>query len=64
MGLSRGVLSELPSGAQPRTVVRAGRLQGIDPYVYFLDMLQRVDTHSAFDVPLPYFPTMETALRS
>lgn len=28
------------------------RLQGIDPYVYFVDVLQRIDTHPAFDVYL------------
>jgi len=25
-------------------------LQGMDPYVYFVDVLQRIDTHPAFDV--------------
>jgi hypothetical protein len=28
------------------------RLQGIDPYVYLVDVLQRIDTHPAFDVHL------------
>ena len=28
------------------------RLQGVDPYVYLVDVLQRVDTHPAFDVHL------------
>jgi transposase len=28
------------------------RLQGIDPYMYFVDVLQRIDTHPAFDVHL------------
>jgi len=28
------------------------RLQGVDPYVYLVDVLQRVDTHPARDVHL------------
>jgi transposase len=28
------------------------RLQGLDPYVYFVDVLQRIDTHPAFEVHL------------
>ena len=28
------------------------RLQGIDPYVYLVDVLQRVDSHPARDVHL------------
>lgn len=28
------------------------RLQGVDPYVYLVDVLQRIDTHLAFAVHL------------
>jgi hypothetical protein len=28
------------------------RLQGVDPYVYFVDVLQRIATHPAFEVHL------------
>ncbi len=34
------------------SVVASCRLQGVDPYVYLLDVLQRIDTHPALDVHL------------
>jgi transposase len=34
------------------SVLASCRLQGVDPYVYLVDVLQRVDTHPAFDVHL------------
>ncbi|HXG19796.1 MAG TPA: IS66 family transposase [Methylomirabilota bacterium] len=35
-----------------QSVLASCRLQGVDPYVYLVDVLQRVDTHPAFDVHL------------
>ncbi len=35
-----------------QSLIASCRLQGIDPYVYFVDVLQRIDTHPAFDVHL------------
>jgi transposase len=35
-----------------QSLLASCRLQGIDPYVYLIDVLQRVDTHPAFDVHL------------
>jgi hypothetical protein len=35
-----------------QSLLASCRLQGIDPYVYFVDVLQRIDTHPAFDVHL------------
>jgi transposase len=35
-----------------RSLLASCRLQGIDPYVYLVDVLQRVDTHPALDVQL------------
>jgi transposase len=35
-----------------QSLLASCRLQGIDPYVYLVDVLQRVDTHPAFDVHL------------
>jgi transposase len=35
-----------------QSLLASGRLQGVDPYVYLVDVLQRVDTHPAFDVQL------------
>lgn len=32
------------------SLIASCRLQGIDPYVYFTDVLQRISTHPAFDV--------------
>jgi transposase len=34
------------------SVLASCRLQGVDPYVYLVDVLQRVDTHPAVDVHL------------
>jgi transposase len=34
------------------SVVASCRLQGVDPYVYLVDVLQRVDTHPALEVQL------------
>jgi transposase len=34
------------------SVFASCRLQGVDPYVYLVDVLQRVDTHPALDVQL------------
>jgi transposase len=34
------------------SVVASCRLQGVDPYVYLVDVLQRIDTHPALDVHL------------
>ncbi len=52
-----------------QSLLASCRLQGIDPYVYLVDVLQRVDTHPAFDVHLlmprlwkPHFA--DTPLRS
>jgi transposase len=33
-------------------VLASCRLQGVDPYVYLVDVLQRVDTHAALEVQL------------
>ena len=33
-----------------QSLIASCRLQGVDPYVYFVDVLQRIDTHPAFDV--------------
>ena len=35
-----------------QSLLASCRLQGIDPYVYFVDVLQRMDTHPAFEVHL------------
>jgi transposase len=35
-----------------QSLIASCRLQGIDPYVYFVDVLQWIDTHPAFDVHL------------
>ena len=35
-----------------QSLIASCRLQGIDPYVYFVDVLQRIDTHPAFEVHL------------
>jgi transposase len=35
-----------------QSLLASCRLQGIDPYVYLVDVLQRVDTHPALDVQL------------
>jgi transposase len=35
-----------------QSLVASCRLQGVDPSVYFVAVLQRIDTHSAFDVHL------------
>lgn len=34
------------------SVLASCRLHGVDPYVYLVDVLQRVDTHPAFEVQL------------
>jgi transposase len=43
-------------GARPvgiiQSLLASCRLQGVDPYVYLVDVLQRVDTHPAFEVQL------------
>lgn len=35
-----------------QSLLASCRLQGVDPYVYLVDVLQRLDTHPAFDVQL------------
>jgi hypothetical protein len=35
-----------------QSLIASCRLQGLDPYVYLVDVLQRVDTHPAFEVHL------------
>jgi transposase len=35
-----------------QSLIASCRLQGVDPYVYLVDILQRIDTHPAFDVHL------------
>lgn len=35
-----------------QTLIQSCRLQDIDPWVYLVDVLQRIDTHPAFDVHL------------
>jgi transposase len=35
-----------------QSLIASCRLQGVDPYVYFVDVLQRIDIHPAFDVHL------------
>src|SRR5262249_7643798 len=35
-----------------QSLIASCRLQGVDPYVYLVDVLQRIDTHPAFEVPL------------
>jgi transposase len=35
-----------------QSLLASCRLQGVDPYVYLVDVLQRVDTHPAFEVQL------------
>lgn len=35
-----------------QSLIASCRLQGVDPYVYLVDILQRIDTHPAFDVQL------------
>ena len=33
-----------------QSLIASCRLQGVDPYVYLVDVLQRIDTHPAFEV--------------
>lgn len=35
-----------------QSLLASCRLQGVDPYVYFVDVLQRIDPHPAFEVDL------------
>jgi transposase len=35
-----------------QSLIASCRLQAVDPYVYFVDVLQRIDTHPAFEVHL------------
>ena len=35
-----------------QSLIQTCRMQGIDPYTYLVDVLQRIDTHPAFDVHL------------
>ena len=35
-----------------QSLIVSCQLQGVDPYVYFVDVLQRIDTHPAFEVHL------------
>ena len=35
-----------------QSLLASCRLQGVDPYVYLVDVLQRVDTHPALEVHL------------
>jgi transposase len=35
-----------------QSLLASCRLQGVDPYIYLVDVLQRVDTHPAFEVHL------------
>jgi transposase len=35
-----------------QSLLASCRLQGVDPYVYLVDVLQRLDTHPAFEVHL------------
>src|SRR5262249_21557121 len=35
-----------------QSLIASCRLQGVDPYIYLVDVLQRIDTHPAFDVQL------------
>ena len=35
-----------------QTLIQSCRLQGVDPWVYLIDVLQRIDTHPAFEVHL------------
>lgn len=35
-----------------QSLIQSCRLQGINPYAYLVDVLQRIDTHPAFDVHL------------
>jgi hypothetical protein len=35
-----------------QSLLASCRLQGVDPYVYLVDVLQRVDTHPALEVQL------------
>jgi transposase len=35
-----------------QSLIASCRLQGVDPYVYLVEVLQRIDTHPAFDVHL------------
>jgi transposase len=35
-----------------QSLLASCRLQGVDPYLYLVDVLQRVDTHPAFEVQL------------
>jgi transposase len=35
-----------------QSLIASCRLQGVDPYVYFVDVFQRIDTHPAFEVHL------------
>jgi hypothetical protein len=35
-----------------QSLLASCRLQGVDPYLYLVDVLQRIDTHPAFDVHL------------
>jgi hypothetical protein len=34
------------------SLIASCRLPGIDPYMYLVDVLQRIDTHPAFEVHL------------
>jgi transposase len=35
-----------------QSLIASCRLQGVDPYIYLVDVLQRIDTHPAFEVHL------------
>jgi len=35
-----------------QSLIASCRLQGVEPYGYLVDVLQRIDTHPAFDVHL------------
>jgi len=35
-----------------QSLIASCRLQSIDPYIYLVDVLQRVDSHPAFEVHL------------
>jgi transposase len=35
-----------------QSLIASCRLQGVDPYVYLVDVLQRIDIHPAFEVHL------------
>jgi hypothetical protein len=44
-----------------QSLIASCRLRKIDPYVYLVDVLQRIDTHPVF--PFPHTPPLEAALR-